>query len=249
MNSALRCGVPVVLATVLFFLSASPAFADFEVTVTIFPINASSASAAPATGDCNLEGEVVTVVFDDDNGHTATPAVVPTCSLGTWSADTDVSGLDDVLLHVDVSQTDGVDTYSTLDYPVTKDTVPPTISLVYIDDGSSSTDANGYIFPTATAPSFYFESPDGDFASAMCQIDVGAIEDCTSWTYTSPSILADGSHTLHIIPTDAVLNEGISHDVDFCVTHAAAVTRRRPSLPLTRVLLRHLLRLSRSRLR
>ncbi|MCE9541316.1 HYR domain-containing protein [Candidatus Kaiserbacteria bacterium] len=215
MNIPLRGGVAAV-AGLGFLLSAGTVFAGGDGLVNVFvpQITAATVSAAPASGACNLEGGPVTLVIRDSSLHTVSPAVAPICTGGAWSTTVDATSLDEGALLVDVSQTNGS---SRTDFPASKDTVLPTISFVYFG-GTIDVIPGGYVYPAASStPSFDFESPDNDFDSATCQIDSGAVEDCSSWSYVSPIVLANGSHTLHIIPMDSVHNVGVSNDTSFCI--------------------------------
>ncbi|MCB0390695.1 MAG: hypothetical protein KDD58_05375, partial [Bdellovibrionales bacterium] len=89
-------------------------------------INLSNENSFTISGTCSTNGQEVTISVDDTNGATAavTPGIQPICNTNAFTANLDLSSLDDNTITITASHLATNDTVS-----LTKDTAVPTVTI------------------------------------------------------------------------------------------------------------------------
>src|SRR3989344_4933443 len=188
-----------VVALFISFALPGLSHAD-EALPPFFPqINAASAPAAPISGTCLTADDTLHIVVTDTLSATATADL--TCSGTTYSATLNTDTLVDGDLDADLVFGDD----TTVSIVVHKDTVPPTITGVFVGGTDLGTSAESHEFATAT-PAFEIDSEDANMLT--CSIDGAAAVECLLYAEQfQAAALSDGAHTLSIEAEDSFGNE------------------------------------------
>ncbi|MCB0421895.1 MAG: hypothetical protein KDD61_12925 [Bdellovibrionales bacterium] len=184
-------------------------------------INATSQSSYAVSGSCSEVGRDVVVSVDDVNGGTAAVTSDVACQAGNiFSTVLDVSSLDDGAVNLTASHSDAAgNTGNATLVAVTKDTVAPSVSILFPDITDTISTGNEGSFTISGSCSEEGRAVTlvvADGSVITPDVSPGTQPNCSSGTFTTSvdlSSLDDGNITITADHNDAALNEAVQSSV------------------------------------